>query len=337
MSKLRVAVVIPVYNRRDLLIRLLERLAASTYPIEQIVVVDNGSQDGAAEAAEQRGAMVIRMGSNAGFARAVNRGIAECRTEAIALVNSDVEPEPDWLEKLAIALEPPDVWFATGKILSAQDHARIDGAYDRVCRGGTAWRVGHARLDSPVFSTRQTIWSASATCALYKTELFRLLGTFDERLESYLEDVDFSLRCARAGLSGIYLPEAVAYHVGSASLGRWHPQTVWRIARNQVCLLAKHYPSRLLIRYFWSIVVAQGLWVLVACRHGRSWAAIRGKLSGLRQFRRFRALHWTQKEPEDRLRDILSQGEREIRLIQQKTGFDLYWRMYFLLTGGGAN
>src|SRR5205814_269103 len=83
-------------------------------------------------------------------------------------------------------------------------------------------------------------------------ELFRCAGGFDDAFESYLEDVDFGLRCAALGLKGRYVPEAVAYHQGSASLGRWNPQTVRRIARNQVYLVAKHIP---LGRYWWAIVV----------------------------------------------------------------------------------
>ena len=49
--------------------------------VNGVVVVDNGSIDGTPEVVEQAGARVVRMGSNTGFARAVNRGIAECRTE----------------------------------------------------------------------------------------------------------------------------------------------------------------------------------------------------------------------------------------------------------------
>ena len=67
-------------------------------------MIDNGSTDASAEAAEQAGARAIRMGSNAGFARAVNRGIAECGTEYVALVNNDIEAAPDWLSQLAAAL-----------------------------------------------------------------------------------------------------------------------------------------------------------------------------------------------------------------------------------------
>jgi len=62
--------------------------------------------------------------------------------------------------------------------------------------------------------------------AIFRKELFDRLGALDERFESYLEDIDFGIRCATAGLTGIYVPEAVAYHTGSATLGRWHPTTV---------------------------------------------------------------------------------------------------------------
>src|SRR5207244_823339 len=82
-----VTIVIPVWNGRDLLLRLLEKLKQQTFPIAEVLAVDNGSQDGAAEAAEQRGARVLRMGRNLGFSHAVNQGIEACRTELVALVN----------------------------------------------------------------------------------------------------------------------------------------------------------------------------------------------------------------------------------------------------------
>ena len=97
MSDPAVTVVIPVWNGRVLLLRLLEKLKRQTFPIAEVLAVDNGSEDGAAEAAEAQGARVLRMGRNLGFSRAVNEGIGACRTELVALVNSDVEPEPEWL------------------------------------------------------------------------------------------------------------------------------------------------------------------------------------------------------------------------------------------------
>src|SRR5262245_20781131 len=137
-----VTVIIPVWNGRELLVRLLEKLRGQTYAVAEILAVDNGSQDGAAEAAEQAAARVLRLGANLGFSHAVNAGLAECRTELVALVNTDVEPEPEWLGRLVAALESGEAWFATGKILSASQRDRIDGTYDLISRSACAWRKG---------------------------------------------------------------------------------------------------------------------------------------------------------------------------------------------------
>ena len=78
---------------------------------------------------------------------------------------------------------------------------------------------------------------------LYRAEVFRQVGLLEESFESYLEDVDFGLRCAAQRITGRYVPDARAVHVGSAALGRWHPETVRRIARNQLLLVARHYSA----------------------------------------------------------------------------------------------
>ncbi len=238
----------PVWNGRDLLARLLASLRrADAARPREVIVVDNGSTDGAPELAASAGARVIPMGRNAGFAAAVNRGIRECRQpDWIAVLNSDVELAPDYFEKLAAA----DAWFATGKILQLRCADRIDGTFDAICRGGTAWRVGIGPPGRPAFlrNARPSL-SAPWTAALFRAEIFQRVGLLEERFESYLEDVDFGLRCAAQGIAGVYEPAAVAWHRGSAALGRWHPETVRRIARNQVFLLARHYPSSLLARW----------------------------------------------------------------------------------------
>jgi GT2 family glycosyltransferase len=325
-----VTVVVPVWNRRELLERLLCGLRAQTQAPAEVLVVDDGSTDGSAELADGMGASAVRMGAHGGFARAVNRGIRESRTPLVAIVNNDVELAPDWLERLAAGLEA-GAWFATGRILQAGDRKRIDATYDALCRGGTAWRVGHGCPDGPLFRQASGIRSAPLTAALFRAALFDKVGLLDERFESYLEDVDFGLRCALAGYAGRYVPEAVAWHAGSATLGRWHPVTTRLIARNQVFLIAKHYPRRLLLRYAWPIMVAHGLWGLVALRHGRGWSWLHGKAEGLRRWRELR-----EPLPDGRGSAVLCDSEREIHRVQRESRQDLYWRLYFLLTAGGA-
>ena len=124
------------------------------------------------------------------------------------------------------------------------------------------------------------------TAALFRAGLFERVGLLEAGFESHLEDVDFGLRCATRGLVGLYVPEAVAWHQGSAALGRWHPETVRLIARNQFLLLARHYPGRLVLRWLWPILVAQLLWFGVALRHRAGCAWLRGKWHGVRDLAR---------------------------------------------------
>jgi len=329
-----ITAIVPVWNGRELLLRLMDSLAKQTQPATELLVMDNGSQDDAPEIARQRGARVISMGRNAGFAEAVNRGIQESRSEWLAIVNSDVEMAPDYLARLLAAAQASDAWFATGKILAAGSNDRIDGTFDVTCRGGTTWRVGHGRIDQPAFSAEKQIWSAPFTAVLLRAEIFRRVGMLDARFESYLEDVDFGLRCAQLQLHGIYVPGALAWHRGSATLGRWHSETVRRIARNQLFLVAHHYPSALVRRWFWALLVAQILWGGLALRHGAALGWARGVMQGLRQFagaRKTAVLF--DREP---LENLLRSNERLIRDLQAANGFDSYWKLYFLLAGGGT-
>jgi GT2 family glycosyltransferase len=327
-----VTVVIPNWNRCDLLERLLERLRAQTHPVAELLIVDNGSRDGSVEAAARAGARVLEMGRNAGFTAAVNRGIAETRTALVAIVNNDVEPAPEWLQRLVEAVSQPGVWFASGKLMSASQPGSLDGTYDALSRGACAWRAGHGRPDGPLWDLPSQIRFAPFTAALFHTELFRWIGPLDERFESYLEDVDFCLRAARQGCFGRYVPGAVAVHQGSATLGRWHKDIVRRMARNQVLLVAKHYSARDVLRHGWRILVAQALWGAVAARHGRLLSFLHGKLEGLamsRAARRETARDGNWPEP---LSGLLEQSEAEIFRLQRSAGFDLYWRLYFALT-----
>lgn len=321
-----ITLIIPNWNGGSRLTTLLKQLPLQSYPISQVLVVDNGSSDGSPEAAEYLNARVIRFGANRGFAAAVNAGVAETRTELLAILNNDVELDPAWLGHLVEAVSAEGVWFATGKIMQAARRDTIDGAFDAMCRGAAAWRCGSGRPDAPVWNEARPILFASLTAAVFRSALFREVGPLDERFESYLEDVDFGLRGASRGYTGRYVPAAVAYHIGSATLGAWNARTVRQIARNQVFLLAKHYPAVTIWNNGWAIAVAQGLWGLLALRHGAGLAYLWGKVEGCRRFKELR------RGGNASIPRILRESESEIRALQCQTGFDWYWRMYFTLT-----
>jgi GT2 family glycosyltransferase len=300
----------------------LESLRAQLIPFDEIIVADNGSSDDSAEVAERAGARVLRLGRNFGFAAAVNRGIETAQMDWVAILNNDVTLEPAWLCTLLEAASRENAWFATGKILRAGAPGIIDGTFDEISRGACACRCGSGKPDSPWWNEPRSIRFAPMTAALFRRDLFREVGTLDESFGSYLEDVEFGLRCALAGRGGVYVPAAVGHHRGSATRGEWHSETVRQIARNQVLLAAKHF----IAQPRFPIVAGQLLWGLLAFRHGRGRPYVRGKIDGLRAARQISG-----SLANVRLTPILEASEREILEVQQRTGFDGYWRAYFWL------
>jgi GT2 family glycosyltransferase len=272
------------------------------------------------------GARVLRLGKNLGFAAAVNRGVEATRADWVAILNNDVTLAPDWLEILLTGAEREQASFATGKILCQADPSKIDGTFDEISRGACAYRCGSGTTDGPIWSQPRRIRFAPMTAALFRRDVFARAGKLDESFESYLEDVDFGIRCATFGLDGIYLPAALARHRGSATLGAWNSDTVRLIARNQVLLAAKHFRGQ----PQWPIVAGQLLWGALAVRHGKGVAYLHGKISGWRCRRRWSGLEQTGTN-RDTLRAIFEASERNIFELGQQTGFDWYWRAYFWL------
>ena len=309
-----------------MLAKLLPALQSQSRHIDRILVIDNGSSDNSVEVANRAGAEVIPLDTNTGFSHAVNLGVQNAGADWVASLNNDVCPRPDWLAKLLENAQRANAWFAAGKLLDSSSTRTLEGAFDAICRGACAWRCGHGRPDSPQWNHPRQIHFAPFTAALFRAELFERVGLLDETFESYLEDIDFGLRCSLGNFQGIYVPDAVALHTGSATLGRWHPATVSKISRNQLLIVAKHYPRNWVLRYGWPVFVAQTLWGLVALRHGAGFAYLRGKLEGLVRFRSVRGLAATN------FPAVVEASENEILEIQRLTGFDTYWRLYFALT-----
>jgi GT2 family glycosyltransferase len=319
-----VTAVIPHWNRRELLETLLPNLRQQTRPFDEVIVVDNGSTDDSVALAEHHGARVVRLGENCGFAAAVNRGIEAAQSDWIAILNNDVTLEASWLSTLLGAaddsVESKAPHFATGKILRADQPSIIDAAFDEVSRGACACRCGSGKPDSAIWNHPRRIRIAPMTAALFRRSLFHEVGPLDERFVSYMEDTDFGIRCAIAGRDGIYVPSAVAYHLGSATLGAWSYDTVRRISRNQVLLAAKHFKGQ----PRWPILAGQLLWGLLAFRHARGVAYLAGKFSGWK-------VEIDGSADRDTVHAIVTASEKEILGIEQQTGFDTYWRAYFWL------
>ena len=321
-GKAQIAAVIPNFNGASRLRKLLPSLAA----LGDVIVVDNGSTDDSVEAVRAHPAARVRwipLGSNQGFAKAVNTGIqAAADARYIAILNNDIALAPGFFEALLDAIT--EAHFAAPLLLRAAQPSIIDGAFDLPAASGAALRAGSGcPASDPAFAQSRDIFSAPMTAALFRRELFDKLGLLDETFGSYLEDVDFGIRCALAGKHGRFTPSAIAYHEGSATLGgAWSAGSTRWISRNQVLLFRKYGGAKV-----WPAVWGQFLWGLLAVRHGAGLAWLEGKIEGLR----------TEMRPgcHQNWREIVNVSEREIRTLQCQSGFDWYWRQYFRGVGKG--
>jgi GT2 family glycosyltransferase len=323
----RVAVVIPNRNRAGLLRRALESAAGQTVAASRVVVVDNGSTDDSVEVSRSAGAEVLEWPDNRGFAAAVNAGARACDEEWLLILNNDAELDRGCLAALLACAERQKAACVAPRLLSFADPAVLDGGWDLLSRGGTALRCGHGLADGPGFREERLIGFAPLTATLIRRELCEL----EEGFGSYLEDVELSLRLQLGGHRIAYAPEAVVRHHGSATDGAWSARMVYLIARNQVLLVARHYPSGWWLKEGWPVLVAQGLWGLAALRRGCFGAWIAGKWRGMSEYRVFRG---PERGDSTQFREILSDSDGELReyVHRHPTWF---WRAYCALTRPG--
>jgi GT2 family glycosyltransferase len=129
------------------------------------------------------------------------------------------------------------------------------------------------------------VFGACGGAAIYRRAALEAVGRFDERYFAYYEDLDWALRAQLAGWRCRYVPDAVLYHRGSATLGRgMTPSNAYLLWRNPVWLIAKCYPGWALVRHLPSIVRGQAgnLWTAARKRLLPVWLrAMRDALRGL--------------------------------------------------------
>jgi len=283
------AVVVVNWNSGRWLVRCLESVWCQTRPPDQLVVVDNASTDGSLDAAKPvlRGAHVIRLDSNAGFARASNVGArAAGDVDFLALLNPDAFAEPDWLQALVAAAErsPGAAGFASQMRLAAAPRL-LDGAGDSYNASGFAWRNGYRLPCDEWPAVDVEVFAPCAAAALYRRDAFEEAGGFDERFFCYLEDVELGFRLRLLGYRCLYVHSAVVYHIGSAATGYRSDFAVYHTERNVVWTYVKNMPGPLLWLYLTHHLGLNLAALLYYGLRGQGRAALRAKVDALRGLR----------------------------------------------------
>jgi GT2 family glycosyltransferase len=179
----------------------------------------------------------------------------------LALFNNDIELEPNCLGELVGALhDHPEAGWAGAKLLDYNERDVIDGAGDVYTWAGTGRRRGHGERDTGQFDEPRAIFGACGGAAIYRRSVLRDVGPFDEDFFAFYEDVDWNLRAQLAGFSCRYVPTAVVYHMGSATIGRGLTDfTRYHLWRNALWVIVKDLPAAALLRHRRDLVLGQRL------------------------------------------------------------------------------
>lgn len=294
----------------------LQRALARVDGAAEIVVVDNGAPEDAMRTTRARfpSVRVIELGANRGFAAGVNAGLDASTGDWVLLLNDDATIERDAVaELLAAGRDRPEVGSLAAQMRFARD-GRVNSAGFAVDRLGVAF--DHHLGDTPdvAGTTITEVFGASAGAALMRRAMLDELGAFDGSFFMYLDDVDLAWRARMRGWGCLHVPSAVVHHHHSASSIHGSDFKHFHVGRNRVRLLAKHMPAAHLLRYGPAILAYDIAYVTFTALTDRTLAPVRGRVSGLREWRTYRA------RGHDRRPVALAPAQGPVRALVRRRG-----------------
>ena len=286
------AIVVNVDRREHLAAFLasLERALDAAQAESELIVVDNGSTDGSDELVRRRfpDAVLKALAVNRGFAGGVVEGLRGARGEWILLVNNDATLEPDAVAELLAVARERDVGSVAAQMRFAGPAPVLNSAGLDIDRLGVAYDrlLGHPLSSSDTEPVE--VFGASAGAALYRRAMLDQVGGFDESFFAFLEDADVAWRARMYGWRSLYAPGAVAHHHHSVTARHGSAFKHHLVGRNRVRLLAKNATTSHLRRYGAAMVAYDLAYVAYAAAADRTLAPLRGRIAGLREWRRYR-------------------------------------------------
>jgi GT2 family glycosyltransferase len=260
--------------------------------IGEVIIVDNGSTDSSKEFIRGNSfnfpVRLIENEENLGFSPAVNQGIMESQYEYIFSLNNDTEIRKGSIKALADLMSSDDsIFSAQAKMLQYDNKELIDDVGDEYNLLAWTKKTGENHNSSEYTEVRE-IFSACAGAAMYRKSILDEIGMFDDSFFAYMEDVDLAIRSRINGYRNMLCPDAVVYHIGSATSGsRYNEFKVRLAARNNVWVVYKNLPIPLkivnfiflflgfLIKYLFFVKKGFGPIYLAGIREGLS---TRGKI-----------------------------------------------------------
>lgn len=252
----KVNIIILNWNGKENTINCLEALKSTTYSNYEIIIVDNGSTDGSVQYFKENYSLIklIENGKNLGFAEGNNVALREVlkreEIKYVSLLNNDTIVKPDWLEKLVNALEADEkIGACQPKILSLINPEMIDAVGISINRDGGAFQEGHNEKDLGQYDKITEVFGVCAGAALYRAKMLNQIGLFDKDFFAYYEDVDLAIRARLFGWKSVCVPQAVIFHIHSATLGNDSPFKKYLLERNSYYYVIKNLPRKVILLF----------------------------------------------------------------------------------------
>ena len=249
----KIYVVIPNWNGADLVAECLESLKKQSQKHE-VIVVDNGSIDNSVSVIQGQFPEVnlVCLPKNTGFSGGVNTGLIHAMdqgADAVALFNNDAVAEKDWLKKLSETMEKvPRAGIVTGKLFR-NNRKHLDSTGENYSIWGMPFPRDRNNKDEGRHDEKEEVFAASGGASIYRVEMLKEIGLFDQKFFAYYEDVDISFRAQLGGWKVVYQPSAVAYHHVSATSSKLGDFTRYHATKNFLMLYAKNMPGWLYWKY----------------------------------------------------------------------------------------
>lgn len=269
MNKLPgVSAVIPSFNDKEKVFRLLTSFKKSTYPNLEVIVVVNGPADTLIDGKKRyRWIKWIDAGrENIGQTGCYNLGFAYAKnSNYILYIDSDVVVHKNMISRLVERVESDKkIGIVTPMILYLEDKNWVNQAGSNIdlTTGKVKVRWGPKKD----FLTAQEVQN-SGTVMLISRKVIDAIGGFDDWFLCYF-DPDFCLRAKKAGFNTWYEPKAIAYHDQSKDPDVWRPRVLTRaylLGRNRVLFMRRH-GNMLTFTFFLPILL--GYYFLQTVRFG---------------------------------------------------------------------
>lgn len=209
------SIIIVNLNTCELLRKCLESLQRSSYRAIDIVVVDNGSQDGSPNMVEASfpNVKLVGLPTNIGFVGGNLEALPYAHGEFVCFLNSDTEIEPDAFSHLVDYMEKhPKVGCCEPKLLWMKDPTRLDSIGDWLTWTGMLFHRGYLQKDQGL-TQPFPIFAAKGACIVLRSSLLDEIGSFDDSYFAYFEETDLCWRIWLSGYEVHFVPAARVKHL----------------------------------------------------------------------------------------------------------------------------